>query len=96
MWIRSILNPTRVSILVNGTPTSEFSPKRGLHQRDPLSPLLYIIVSEVLASMLKKAEETNILEGIKLPNCQDSITHSQFTDDTVLFIKNDTNSVMGV
>ena len=38
-WIKSILESSRISILVNGTPTREFTPSRGLRQGDPISPL---------------------------------------------------------
>ena len=42
-WIRECLHSARTSILVNGSPTSEFSLKRGLRQGDPLSPFLFIL-----------------------------------------------------
>nr|GEU60940.1 hypothetical protein [Tanacetum cinerariifolium] len=54
------------SILVNGSPTLEFSLKRGLRQGDPLSPFFFIIVMEGLNIMLKDGLATNLFRGIKI------------------------------
>ncbi|GJY80071.1 putative RNA-directed DNA polymerase, eukaryota, reverse transcriptase zinc-binding domain protein [Tanacetum coccineum] len=52
-WIKAGLMSLRASILVNGSPTSEFSLKRELRQGDPLSPFLFIIVMEGLHIALR-------------------------------------------
>lgn len=44
-----------LSILINGSPTSDFHTSRGLRQGDPLSPLLSILAVEGIISLLKNA-----------------------------------------
>ena len=40
------------SVLVNGAPHGHFTPKRGLHQRDPLSPYLFQLFAKGLYSFI--------------------------------------------
>lgn len=85
-----------MSVLVNGAPTEEYSPNRGLRQGDPLSPLLFNLVGEVLSRLLNVANSKKIFEGIRLPGCSSELTHLQFADDVVLFIDRDLDSIKGV
>lgn len=87
---------TKISVLVNGSASNEFKPKRGLRQGDPLSPLFFNLVGEVLAKLLHVAKQIGIFQGILLPNSEDPISHLQFDDDVILFINNDSKSVKGV
>ncbi|GJY30246.1 putative RNA-directed DNA polymerase, eukaryota, reverse transcriptase zinc-binding domain protein [Tanacetum coccineum] len=57
------LHSARSPVLVNGSHSREFSIKRGLHQGDPLSPLLFIIVMEGLHLALKDEIDTSLLRG---------------------------------
>jgi len=41
-----------VSVLVNGSPTEDFKPTRGLRKGDPLAPFLFIVVAEGLDGLV--------------------------------------------
>lgn len=83
MWIISILEFTRISVLVNGTQTNKFSLQIGLRQGDPLSPSLFNLIDEVLYVLLIKVVDLGIFSGIKLREEGENISHLQFMDDTI-------------
>ncbi|GJU36852.1 RNA-directed DNA polymerase, eukaryota, reverse transcriptase zinc-binding domain protein [Tanacetum coccineum] len=59
-WIRACLHSSRASILINGSPISEFSIKRGLRQGDHLSPFLFILVMEGLHCAMSNANSGDL------------------------------------
>ncbi|GKF72611.1 RNA-directed DNA polymerase, eukaryota, reverse transcriptase zinc-binding domain protein [Tanacetum coccineum] len=65
-WIKACLNSSRASILINGSPTSEFSIKRGLRQGDPLSYFLFILVMEGLHNAFEEAVGNGLITGVIL------------------------------
>nr|GEX14101.1 RNA-directed DNA polymerase, eukaryota, reverse transcriptase zinc-binding domain protein [Tanacetum cinerariifolium] len=65
-WINNCLMSARTSILINGSPTLEFSLKRGLRQGDPLSPFLFIIVMEGLHMALNDGIASNMFHGVRI------------------------------
>ncbi|XP_028101365.1 uncharacterized protein LOC114300709 [Camellia sinensis] len=75
-----------VSILVNGSPTEEFQPQKGLRQGDPLSPFLFIIAAEGLNLLLGRAIEKGLFKGASIGCDQLGISHLQFADDTIIFL----------
>ncbi|CAL1404879.1 unnamed protein product [Linum trigynum] len=84
-WIKECVRTVRFSILVNGSPTEFFSPSRGIRQGDPLSPFLFILMSNALSFLLDKGVSQGTIHGIKIkPNCP-RISHCLFADDTVIF-----------
>jgi len=53
--IKSCLKSATVSVLVNGSPTKQFRPKKGLRQGDHLAPFLFLIVDEALTGLVRAA-----------------------------------------
>ncbi|XP_058762968.1 uncharacterized mitochondrial protein AtMg01250-like [Vicia villosa] len=72
-----------MSVLVNGSPTKEFSVSRGLRKGDPLSSFLFVIVAEGLSGLVRQSIEVGGFQrfSIKGSCCVDIL---QFADDTLI------------
>ncbi|KAK3231067.1 hypothetical protein Dsin_002948 [Dipteronia sinensis] len=86
-WIGCCISTPMVLVLVNGRPTAQFGVQKGLRQGDPLSPFLFNIVVEGLNCLLLKARRLNMIQGMSYGEEGVHITHLQFADDTILFLK---------
>ncbi|GKB01175.1 RNA-directed DNA polymerase, eukaryota [Tanacetum coccineum] len=62
-WIFGCLNSAKGSVLINGSPTSEFQFHKGLKQGDPLSPFLFISVMESLHRSFSRVMEAGLFKG---------------------------------
>ncbi|GKA53418.1 RNA-directed DNA polymerase, eukaryota [Tanacetum coccineum] len=65
-WIQSCLRSSRGSVIVNGSPTSEFQFHRGLKQGDPLSPFLFILIMESLYISVQRVVDAGMFRGISM------------------------------
>ena len=84
-WIKECVSTATASVLVNGSPTEEFSLKRGLRQGDPLSPFLFLLAEEGLNVMMKSMVENFFFTGYGVGQANDIVVpHLQFADDTLL------------
>ncbi|KAL6125654.1 hypothetical protein ACLB2K_073709 [Fragaria x ananassa] len=89
-WVNLIMacvTTVSFSIVLNGCPGSSFCPSRGLRQRDPLSPYLFLLVSEVLSLRITKAVVERSLLGVRLACKCLSLSHLFFADDSLFFMK---------
>jgi len=59
-----------VGIKVNDKIGPYFQTKRGLHQGDPMSPILFNIIADMLALIIKRAKDDGQIRGV-IPNLLD-------------------------
>ncbi|XP_056859988.1 uncharacterized protein LOC130508476 [Raphanus sativus] len=89
-WIKLIMScvsSVRYQVLINGTPFGDIVPSRGLRQGDPLSPYLFVMCTEMLVQMLKRAEESRLISGLRVARRAPPVSHLLFADDSMLYCK---------
>lgn len=81
--IKAIYKIQKAKIIVNEEETQECKITKGTRQGCPISPLLFILVLEVLLEEIRKDQN---IEGIKIK--QDNYKLKAFADDLVITIQN--------
>jgi len=95
-WIKACLESSSISVLVNGSPTEEFHPHKGLRQGDPLLHFLFLIVAEGLAVVLRKAVERNLVQSLEIEYKKVKVNMLQFADDILFFCEANIKSVFTI
>ena len=54
------------SIKINGTPRGHIIPSRGICQRDPLSPYLFLLCAKGLSALIQSAMDRGQIKGVKI------------------------------
>ena len=91
-WIYFCVSSVRFSILVNGSPCGFFPSSRDIRQRDPLSPMLFVIVMEAFSRSIVKANGVGMLSGFSVESIDSDpleVSHLLFANDTVIFCEAD-------
>lgn len=88
-WIKSCITSVSYQVLINGEAKGNIIPSWGLRQGDPLSPFLFIILTEALIAQLKGAGDAGKITGLKIASACPSISHLLFADDSLFFCKAD-------
>jgi hypothetical protein len=55
-WVSTLLTSAHTKVLLNGVPGERICHVHALHQGDPLLPMMFILVMEVLSALICKAD----------------------------------------
>ena len=86
--VKPIYDKPTTNIILNGEKLKAFTLRSGTRQGCPLSPLLFNIVLEVLATTIRKEKE---IKGIQIG--KEEVKLSLFTGDMILYIENPKDSI---
>jgi len=87
-WIEGSLKSMSMSVLVNGSPSNEFIPQKGIRQGDPLAPFLFNVIVEALSGLQRKAIAENMYKGYPVGSKKVDISILQYADDTIFWRSN--------
>lgn len=90
-WILQLIKEGSVGVTLNGNDSNFFKTGKGLRQGDPISPLMFNLVGDVLTRMLKKAADRGLISGLLTDLREQGVISLQYANDTILF--SDTNEL---
>lgn len=95
-WNHSILNLANISVSSNGQFHGFFKCQRGVRQGDPLSPLLFCIVENVLSRDITKLVLNNNVKLLKASKNVTVPSHTIYTNDIILITRGCTSSLESI
>ena len=86
-WVKAIYDKPTANITLNGEKLKTFPLRSGTRQGSPLSPILFNIVLDVLATTIREEKE---IKGIQV---RKEVKLSLFADDMILYRENTKDSI---
>lgn len=82
-WIMQCITTVPFSVKFNGEQLPFFFPSRGLRQGDPLSPYLFILMANVISTLITQAISIGHIKGIRLNRWCPTLSHLFFANDVI-------------
>jgi hypothetical protein len=95
-WIRNCVQGESVEIKVNDDIDHNFRTWKGSRQDDPLSPILFNIVADMLAVLIAWAKEEGHVGELLIHLVEGGLSILQYTDDTILFLQHDIEKFVNI
>jgi hypothetical protein len=95
-WVTKFIQGGSVEIKVNDDIGHYFQTLKGLRQGDPLSPMLFKIVSDMLAILIARAKEDGQVRGLIPHLVEGGVSILQYADSIILFMEHDLDKVVNM
>ena len=79
-------------VKVNEEVGNNFQTRKGLRPGDPLSPILFNLVADMLAILVSRAKGSGQFRGLVENLVDDGLSILQYADDTILFLEDDSEA----
>ena len=86
-WIKDIVETGTPAVLLNGTHGKTVHCKRGLRQGDPLSPLLFVLVADLLQAILNRAKDLGLINLPIRNYASQDFPILQYADNTLIIME---------
>jgi hypothetical protein len=88
-WILKVISRGSVAVKVNDNIGHYFQTRKGMRQGDPLSPIMFNIVIDMLVVLISRAKEIEQIKRIVPHLIDEGLSVLQYVDDTMIFMDND-------
>jgi hypothetical protein len=83
-WVSALLSSSSIRVLMIDNPGDRICHACGLRQGDPLSPMMFVIVMEVLNGLFRKANELSLYHSLGVR--ENPSRMSLYADDLAIFV----------
>jgi hypothetical protein len=87
--VRKVVSKGSVAVKVNDQYSHYFQTKRGVREGDPLSPIRFNIVVDMLAILINRAKGWGDFQGVIPHIIDDGLSILQYADVTIIFLDDD-------
>ncbi|WVZ71503.1 hypothetical protein U9M48_020086, partial [Paspalum notatum var. saurae] len=88
-WIKKVVSKGNVNVKVNDDLGHYFQTKKGVRQGDPLSPFLFNLIADMLATLISRGKANGQFRGVIPHLVEGDLSILQYADDTILFLEHD-------
>jgi hypothetical protein len=95
-WMEKVVSKGSVCVQVNDNLGHFFQTRKGLRQGDPLSPILFNLVADMLAVLIERSKGLGFFDGLVPHLVEDGLSVLHYADDMILFLDDDLEKARGL